>query len=54
MTFENSKRLYEHYLKIGRKGEAEDLVKKYPNLVKHVKPIEKPKVEEKKEVEKDK
>lgn len=48
MTFENSKRLYEHYLEIGRIEEADQLLKKYPNLKKNVKPVPK-----KEEVEKD-
>ena len=32
MTQENSKRLYEHYVKIGYKAAAENMLKKHPNL----------------------
>lgn len=32
MTLENSKRLYEHYLKIGNKKNADELIKKHPEI----------------------
>jgi len=43
MTKENSKRLYEHYVKVGYKKAAENMLKKYPDFA-----SEKPKVETKK------
>ncbi len=39
MTFENSKRLYNHYISIGYKKAAQDILNKYPELA------QKPKVE---------
>lgn len=44
MTKENSKKLYEHYVKIGYKKAAEDLLKKYPEFEKPAK-VEKSKKE---------
>ena len=32
MTKENSKRLYDHYVKIGYTKAAEDMLKKYPEF----------------------
>ena len=40
MTKENSKRLYDHYVSIGKTKAAEDMLKKYPSFA------EAPKVEE--------
>lgn len=37
MTFENSKRLYEHYMKIGRIAEANELAAKRPEIVESAK-----------------
>ena len=34
MTFENSKRLYAHFLSIGNKQAASELLSKYPDLEK--------------------
>lgn len=34
MTKENSKRLYEHYVKVGYTAAAKDLLNKYPELAK--------------------
>lgn len=45
MTFENSKRLYEHFLKIGKKEAAEELA------AKHGFKKEEPKVEEEEPME---
>lgn len=41
MTFENSKRLYEHYVEIGYIKAAENMLKKHPEFKKEVK-VEKP------------
>lgn len=32
MTFENSKRLYDHYIKIGNNKAAGELLNKYPKI----------------------
>jgi hypothetical protein len=32
MTKENAKRLYEHYVEVGYKEAAEDMLKKHPEL----------------------
>lgn len=32
MTKENSKRLYDHYVKVGYEKAAEDMLKKYPEF----------------------
>ena len=42
MTRENSKKLYDHYVKIGYEKAFKDLLKKYPEF----KQVEKPKKEE--------
>ena len=38
MTVENSKRLYDHYLTIGRDKAAKDLLNKYPQFKDEEKP----------------
>lgn len=43
MTVENSKRLYNHYLKIGYDKAAKDILKKYPQFAEKPKVIEKAK-----------
>lgn len=40
MTKENAKRLYEHYVAIGYKDAAEDMLNKHPDLAKSSKPKE--------------
>jgi len=45
MTSENAKRLYDHYVEIGYKEAAEDMLNKHPEF--NSKPKEKPKVKEK-------
>ena len=50
MTLENSKRLYKHFISKGMKKEAEDIARKYPEVAKEEKVIEKPKEKKKKKV----
>ncbi len=51
MTKDNSKKLYDHYIKIGYDKAAKDLLKKYPDFAqtKEETKAEKPKVEKAKE-----
>lgn len=50
MTLENSRRLVEHFLKVGNNEAANALIKKHPELA-HKEKEDKPKKEEKKEKE---
>ena len=40
MTKENAKRLYDHYVAIGRTDAAEDMLSKYPDFAAPAKPKE--------------
>ena len=41
MTFDNSKRLYNHYLKVGNATAAATLLNKYPELAENAEPDKK-------------
>lgn len=49
MTLENSKRLYDHYVKIGYDKAASDMLSKYPQFAEKPKPAKAKKEEEAKE-----
>ena len=53
MTKKNSKKLYDHYVEIGRDDAAANMLKKYPEF-KGAEKAEKPKVEEKEKSKKKK